>query len=97
MREVERIRSELLIDLGKQIDTLKELKEIRKDNESYKVERKSRRGFSLKPPFPSAFLDDIRDLLLSQRLALRSFELRSRRQRPRVHRIFLDGSDFQQG
>jgi potassium efflux system protein len=76
MSEVERIRSELLIDLGKQIDTLKELKEIRKDNASYKVERKSWRGFSLKPPFPIAFLDDIRDSLLSQRLALQSFELR---------------------
>jgi hypothetical protein len=38
LREVERIRSELLIDLGKQIDTLKELKEIRKDNASYGAE-----------------------------------------------------------
>jgi potassium efflux system protein len=76
LREVERIRSELLIDLGKQIDTLKELKEIRKDNASYKVERKSWKGFNLKPPFPITYLDDIRDSLLSQRLALQSFELR---------------------
>jgi small-conductance mechanosensitive channel len=72
----ERIKSELVIDLDKQIDTLKELKEIRKDNASYELERKSWKGFEEKPPFPIAFLDDIRDSLLSQRLALRSFELR---------------------
>ncbi|MFZ2198281.1 MAG: mechanosensitive ion channel domain-containing protein [Thermodesulfovibrionales bacterium] len=76
MREQERIKSELLIDLDKQIDTLKELKEIRKDNTSYELERKAWKGFGEKPPFPIAFLDDIRDSLLSQRLALQSFELR---------------------
>jgi potassium-dependent mechanosensitive channel len=76
MREQERIKSELLIDLDKQIDTLKELKEIRKDNTSYELERKAWKGFGEKPPFSIAFLDDIRDSLLSQRLALQSFELR---------------------
>ena len=76
MREQERIKSELLIDLDKQIDTLKELKEIRKDNASYELERKAWKGFVEKPPFPVSFLDDIRDSLLSQRLALQSFELR---------------------
>jgi len=72
----ERVKSELVIDLDKQIDTLKELKEIRKDNASYERERKTWKGFAEKPPFPIAFLDDIRDSLLSQRLALQSFELR---------------------
>ncbi len=72
----ERIKSELVIDLDKQIDTLKELKEIRKDNASYESERKSWKGFAEKPPFPIKFIDDIRDSLLSQRLALQSFELR---------------------
>jgi potassium efflux system protein len=72
----ERIKSELVIDLDKQTDTLKELKEIRKDNSSYELERKSWKGFGEKPPFPISFLDDIRDSLLSQRLALKSFELR---------------------
>jgi potassium efflux system protein len=76
MREKQRIESELLIDLDQQIDTLKELKEIRHDNAFYGLERKSWRGFSEKPPFPISLLDDIRDSLLSQRLALKSFELR---------------------
>jgi len=72
----ERIRSELVIDLDRQIDALKELKEIRKDNESYELERNTWKGFEEKPPFPIAFIDDIRDSLLSQRLALQSIELR---------------------
>lgn len=72
----DRIKSELVIDLDKQIDTLEELKEIRKDNASYELERKSWKGFGERSPFPAAFLDDIRDSLLSQRLALQSFELR---------------------
>jgi small-conductance mechanosensitive channel len=72
----ERIRSELVVDLDKQIDALKELKEIKKDNASYESERKSWSGFGEKPPFPIAILDDIRDSLLSQRVALQSFELR---------------------
>jgi potassium efflux system protein len=76
MREEERIKSELLIDLEKQVDALKELKDIRKDNASYDLERKSWKGFGKKPPYPIAFLDDIRDSLLSQRLAIQSFELR---------------------
>lgn len=76
VREQERIKSELVIDLDKQIDTLKELKEIRKDNASYELERKSWKGFGAKPPFSITFLDDIRDSVLSQRLALESFELR---------------------
>ena len=75
VREKERIESELVIDLDKQIDTLKELKEIRKDNASYEVERKSWRGFG-EPPFSISFLDGIRDSVLSQRLALQSLELR---------------------
>lgn len=76
LRERERIKSELVIDLDRQIDTLKELKEIRKDNASYELERKSWKGFGEKPPFAISFLDNIRDSLLSQRLALQSFELR---------------------
>jgi len=76
VKEQERIKSRLVIDLDRQIDTLKELKEIRKDNTTYESERKSWKGFGEKPPFPISFLDDIRDSLLSQRLALESFELR---------------------
>lgn len=76
VREQERVKSELVIDLDRQIDVLKELKEIRRDNASYELERKSWRGFKEKPPFPIAFIDDIRDSLLSQRLAFESFELR---------------------
>lgn len=72
----ERIKSELVIDLDKQIDTLSELKEIRKDNASDELERQSWKGFPEKPPFPIALLDDIRDSLLSQRLVLESSELR---------------------
>jgi len=53
-----------VITLDQQIDALKELKEIRKDNASYESERKSWKGFGEKPPFPIAFLDDIRDSLL---------------------------------
>jgi small-conductance mechanosensitive channel len=76
VREQERIKSELVIDLDRQIDTLKELKEIRKDDASYELERKSWKGFGEKPPYAISFLDNIRDSLLSQRLALQSFELR---------------------
>ena len=76
VRERERIQSEQVIDLDKQIDTLKELKEVRKDNASYELERKAWRGFAEKPPFPIKFIDDIQDSLLSHRLALESTELR---------------------
>jgi small-conductance mechanosensitive channel len=76
LSQLERVKSELVIDLERQIDTLKELKEIRKDNASYESEQKSWKGFREKPPFPIKFIDDIRDSLLSQRLALESFELR---------------------
>ncbi len=76
VRARERIKSELAMDLDKQIDALKDLKEIRKDNVTYELERKSWKGFKEKPPFSISFLDDIRDSLLSQRLALQSFELR---------------------
>ena len=76
VREQERVKSKLVIDLDRQIDTLKELKEIRKDNKTYESERQSWKGFGERPPFPISFLDDIRDSLLSQRLALESFELR---------------------
>lgn len=71
-----RIASELVLDLDKQIDTLNELKQFRKDNASDRQERQAWTGFTEKPPFTIAFLDDIRDSLLSQKLALNSFEVR---------------------
>jgi small-conductance mechanosensitive channel len=76
LRKRQRLLSELVNTLERHAQNLRELKEIRKTNSERSAEIRSWQGFTEKPPFPIAFLDNLRDSIFSQRLDLETFELR---------------------
>jgi potassium-dependent mechanosensitive channel len=76
LRKRQRLLSELVNTLDRYAQGLRELKDIRKTSNERSAEIRSWQGFSEKPPFPTSFLDGLRDSILAQRLDLETLELR---------------------
>ncbi|MDA8239363.1 MAG: mechanosensitive ion channel [Nitrospiraceae bacterium] len=72
----QRLITGLLLTVDKHMEILRALKVIRKADGDRAVEVKAWQGFKEKPPFPIAFLDSLRDSVLSQRLDMQTLELR---------------------
>ena len=76
LRKRQRLLSELLLTLDKYVQSLRELKEVRKTYSERSAEIRSWQGFDGKPPFPISFLEGLRESVLEQRLDLEMLELR---------------------
>ena len=76
LRKRQRLLSELLLTLDKYVQSLRELKEVRKTYSERSAEIRSWQGFAGKPPFPISFLEGLRESVLAQRLDLEMLELR---------------------
>ena len=76
LRKRQKLLSELIITLDKNMEILRELKEIRKIDRERSAEMKAWQGFTEHPPFPISFLDNLRDSILVQQLDIQTLELR---------------------
>ncbi len=76
LRKRRKLLSEQVLTLDKGVEVLRELKEIRKTNRERAAEMKAWQGFAEKPPFPISFLDNLRDIILAQKLDIQTLEMR---------------------
>jgi potassium efflux system protein len=76
LRKRQKLLSELVNTLNKNVEILKELKERRKENRERTAEINAWQGFAGKPPFPISFLDNLHDSILAQKLDMQTLEMR---------------------
>jgi small-conductance mechanosensitive channel len=76
LRKRQKLLSELVNTLSKNVEILNELKERRKENRERTAEMNAWQGFTEKPPFPISFLDNLHDSILAQNLDMHTLEVR---------------------
>ena len=76
LRKRQKLLSELVTTLSKNVDILNELKERRKEHRERTAEINAWQGFTEKPPFPISFLDSLHDSILAQKLDIQTLEVR---------------------
>jgi potassium efflux system protein len=76
LRKRRKVLNGLVIALDRNLDILRELKEVRKTNRERTAEIKAWQGFTDKPPFPVTFLDNLHDAIFAQRSEVQTLEVR---------------------
>ena len=76
LRKRQKLLSELVNTLNKNVEILKELKERRREHRERTAEINAWQGFTEKPPFPISFLDNLHDSILAQKVDIQTLEVR---------------------
>jgi len=68
--------SELIVAIDAHAEALRDIKNIRKVNRQRSAEIRSWEGFAEKPPYPVAFLDNLRDAITEQKTDIQTLQIR---------------------